>query len=1628
MKHLVAYILFFALWSAGFSQGKKVDEEIKLPISFPDSIRIALENTRNVDAQVIGSGFFTAWSALGMEHQRTIQKQTALMNQKRYSLRPTLVSYFGAIVNAVSIENADPTTLTQFFEVVQQMIDTYKEKKVGAFFNDASRFFQYRALHYEKNNRLYVSGDDYSFEFIAPAPTASWDDPVETTPSDTDPWSDTTEENNDSYTDDNQGYDDTNSTDTYTEDTYTDDTNSDESYNDDPLDPPAEVMPAWMTPPVQPVVEGPVIRFNKATLNFVTLYDSVFIIGTKGMYSFEEGIFVGEEGRFDWSPAGLSPDSVYCDFTAYNFSVKKADLKADLVKMNYTGRTPGVIPGTFEFRSEPRRDSVPSTYPRFKSYESNLAIQGLGGENVTYRGGFSLIGRKITSASASGDPSTIDVSHEGSKKFTASSVEFEFLDSAIVSKGNHLRIYQQNDSIVHPDVRIKYDYGKETLLIQHATGLMRHTPYTSSFFGVDFATDIIKWDLKSDSMDLYTRGDRKTVPMVIESYDYYDVEDFRLLGGKGFDFHPVALIVGYCFKKRVRSFYATDLAAYAKKDLQEIKMAIEFLTTKGLLSYDQETQQVYVKDKTIELYRSFKGESDYDNIKIHSVKDTVSNATINFPNGYMTVRGVDEFKVSDSLNVVIEPDSSVITILQNRDIKFDGAINAGNFEIRGKGFTLKYDSFYVSLTQIDSINFYVSEKNSKGQNIRRKVNNSMVGADSVAAMAGGLGDITMSSGTLYISKANNKSGKSKIPNYPRLDASSGGVIYFDREEVLGGAYDRSMFFVVPPFKLDSLNDADPASINFDGTFVSNGMFPSFKEKLHTMPDKSLGFEHAIPKPGYQLYNGDGVMNGAISLNNRGLRGGGTIEFLAATVKSPDFLFYPDSVIARGNRATIKKEQFGAVLFPQASLPDFEMKWYPKEDKMKLKNLEAPFNFYDSTAQLNGKIIITKEGVFGEGKMDTRGTELLSNEINFTGNNFGARHAKFKVNSNDPKKPLMFGNDIRLKFNLEENYADISPEIEGVAAINFPYAQVKTSIPNARWDLTTQKIVMTKNPNVPIENSYFYSTRKELDSLYFNADRAEYDMNTQELKVSGIPYIIVADAKITPENNEVLILENSRIGTLKNTTIVVDTLNGYHRLTEGVVDIVSRKEFTGYATYQYVNFLSDTFAIKMSDFHLEPVVETVTSKRTQRKKSEATMQTVATGAVEENENLVLGAGMFYKGDMVMYATKPALQLNGYVKLDIKNIKKYDTWIQYSQTGDETDVIIDFDNAVNEEGRKVKAGLHFHSLDNSLYISFLNDKRDDADDDLFLPSGSLFYDTESKEYKIEDREKAAGNKLSGKVFSYNDETSQVRFEGPISLFNNLPDFNITSTCLGSGNLETNEIRMNTFMMIDSKVPSSAFDIMARDIQEVIKNLGADEGLGDQTELLYKIADIVGEKTTRDYEQKSLEGYVSLGEVAALAKPLVLSNVNLKWSDDHKAFYSEGNIGVSNIGRNDINGGFEGFLEVKKGEDGGSVFNLFIKASADSWYYFGFEGSRMLVQSSRNDFNTVISKKTNAKKAKIGEVSFVPGSDEETLSFINRFRRDYYGIESPYSLQAASTAAPATDEAPAQPTEKKKTDDGF
>ncbi|HET9054988.1 MAG TPA: hypothetical protein VFM90_12485, partial [Cyclobacteriaceae bacterium] len=636
MKRAFFHILSMLLLPASvcFAQN-----DAPVSMSFADSLRMVMENTRNLDATAVGAGFTTAWNNISLDQQQLIKKQTAAMRKKNYKLRPHIVPYIGAIVAAVNIEGADGAKLGNFLNVAGKVIDNYTAARTLTFFNTSRNFFERHTLFADKSYRLYAREGSYTFEYIEFIPP-----PPDTLAS----------LNDESY-------------------------NNDDLYNDPWAEEPVDTVyheppPYWLTPAPQPYVEGAVIRFTGTNLNFVTPYDSVFLSNTKGIFSLTDNLFVGEEGKFDWSSAYLTPDQVTFNFTVYNFNTKKPELKADLVNLNYAGKTPGFVAGKFEFKSQSRRDSVASTYPRFTSYQSNLQIQGLGNENMKYTGGFSLWGNRIKSNSVNNDMAVIIVSGEVEKKFKARSREFVFQDSTVLSEQAAFTIYHQNDSITHRSVQMKYDYRQDKLLLLSEKGLMKNAPYSSSFFNMDFSAHAIRWDLKSDSLDISTRGARATVPMILESVDYYEPDDFKVLEGVGFNFHPLALVANYCLRNNTREMHTGDLAQQTGFGILEIQKAIEFLSQKGMVEYWPQSDLVIVKEKAITQYRAYKGEVDYDNLKIQSVTGSYvqtdlrapvyPNATLNFKNRNMVVRGVDGFNVSDSLNVYIKPDSSTVTVLQ----------------------------------------------------------------------------------------------------------------------------------------------------------------------------------------------------------------------------------------------------------------------------------------------------------------------------------------------------------------------------------------------------------------------------------------------------------------------------------------------------------------------------------------------------------------------------------------------------------------------------------------------------------------------------------------------------------------------------------------------------------------------------------------------------------------------------------------------------------------------------------------------------------------------------------------------------------------------------------------------------
>src|SRR5690606_24548359 len=133
----------------------------------------------------------------------------------------------------------------------------------------------------------------------------------------------------------------------------------------------------------------------------------------------------------------------------------------------------------------------------------------------------------------------------------------------------------------------------------------------------------------------------------------------------------------------------------------------------------------------------------------------------------------------------------------------------GNFEYIGKSFRFDYDSFLIRLPQIDSLRFNIEKtENDKTQkNSKIKLSN----------------HLRETAGVLYINKPNNKSALKYYAQYPIFNSDKDAIVYFDNKKILGGAYDKSVYFTIPAFQIDSVSSSDPSVIGFEGTFVSGGI-------------------------------------------------------------------------------------------------------------------------------------------------------------------------------------------------------------------------------------------------------------------------------------------------------------------------------------------------------------------------------------------------------------------------------------------------------------------------------------------------------------------------------------------------------------------------------------------------------------------------------------------------------------------------------------------------------------------------------------------------------------------------------------------------------------------------------------
>ncbi len=564
-------------------------------------------------------------------------------------------------------------------------------------------------------------------------------------------------------------------------------------------------MNSFVAPTAEKIeLASPYMQLDDITFTIQTPNDTVQIKNTTGQVVFAKAAFTGEGGRFDW---GVLPD-VYGEFSKFSFEVKKPEIKAEEFKLYYSSYTDSAVVGQFDYFASRTNNKENPLYPRFTSYKNDIEVKGFL-KDIIYEGGFSLIGKKIISRSLGGGAASIRLEQEGKVRFRSTSrQDYVFSEHAVTNRLSQLIIYTTDkDSLAHQGVKLRYHDEEEQLLARRDKKLFKYAPYMDSYHDVSISADYVNWDLKSDTMNIYSLAGRGAVMAAYEaasrneskrdsilkqidfvtvtSNAYFNEYELRAVQGM-YPFNPLVMAWAYVAQRKPfsLSFTSEELSNHFKQKAVHVKSSMRDMAGSGFVEYDEAADWVTLTQKGVlyaraNLPTNNRLRSDYDQIRLSSLGTNSDNLTYYFENNELKIRGVEEVLYSnakvDSVNyyaVKAKPVDKQVIITENRNMTINGQVAAKNFIFNGEDFKFDYRNFKFDMEKIDSMQFFVDGD----------------------TMPNSFKDV---SGTFSINLPYNKAGvydEGKFKDsqrYPLFNTTSGGTVRFGGKEVMGGAYSDS---------------------------------------------------------------------------------------------------------------------------------------------------------------------------------------------------------------------------------------------------------------------------------------------------------------------------------------------------------------------------------------------------------------------------------------------------------------------------------------------------------------------------------------------------------------------------------------------------------------------------------------------------------------------------------------------------------------------------------------------------------------------------------------------------------------------------------------------------------------------
>ena len=1326
----------------------------------------------------------------------------------------------------------------------------------------------------------------------------------------------------------------------------------------------------------------PHVSFGATALVGAVKGDSVMIKQTSGDYYPLENKWEGNSGRVDWARGSLDPNKVYCTFKNYTVNCTNFNYIVDTVTFYHTDYFKTALTGKLLDKMVSSADSSTMSYPRFESYDMGITVKDIA-PNVSYTGGFSLYGGKVLGYGTPEEKAMLTFyARDGKTKVLSAKSS-----SISVKKGEELgadkaevSIYFGTDSIYHPQLSVVYKIKKrEIRLLRGETG-MGKAKFMDSYHNHEFQTDAIFWNLDSSVLNLKILSGAGQKPGIFESVNYFQKELIRKTQGFA-SYEPLSVLKKLYEKYGSRDLNATDVARTLDPNLKEgeLKSLLYSLVENGFVLYNEGTGVITVKDKTLNYVLANAKKIDYDIIRIKSAPAS-GNDYIDLKSSNIDLKGVQEVPISDSSFVYFRPKNNAISLQKDRNMEFNGLIYAGRMDLYGEKYKFQYAPFTVDLLKVDTMRINVQDSgkvDGYGNPILKMLKSKVEGMK----------------GLLEIDAPINKSGRTKLPQFPRLYSREKSYIYYDDSTVAKGAYNRkSFYFELDPFRLDSLNNFSGDIINWKGKFSSGGILPDLRDSVKIQADGSLGFKSETPKEGYDLYKGKGKYYGKFELKYAGLEGDGRITHSTADFISHDTRFYPDSMLGTTDSFAIAKT-FEGVKTPAVKGHNDRIFWKPNSDSMHIymKSKDEPFAMYDDGfTSFKGDLLLTGKGLRGNGLLDWDEATLSSKDFSFQTMNLSADTSALNIKSTGDKVTFKTPN-VNAKVDFKTRIGDFVSNQKNIPT-EFSYNQYTTAINQFKWLMDEKILDFKAPPQGPGE--YFVSTRPDQKGLKFLGKRATYSLITSIIRCEGVPEIRVADASVIPDSGVVIIQPEAKMEQLHNATIVADTIKKWHKIEHSTVDIYSKQELKAVGEYHY-NTKDIKQIINLTDISCKKDVEGA------RKRKQVEIWTLLAKAnISATQNFVVYPNVKFNGDVALKSLNQYLNFKGYAKIDLTYPKATTSDFFITQDVNPDKLELKYDSVRSSDGNMLSAGIHLHPADDApaMYTTLMAPKGEANDITLFKSTG-IITQTTTGEYLFGNEKKIKDNATRGNVIRYDDKKGIAKAEGRFNLGTN---FGIIKTkAAGSAEVmfDSAKYKFNLTFGIDAKMD----DKMQEKFEFYMAGDNADANdISYESEKQKKaIYDLCGDKEDKKLLQDFEVQPVFNKRPKDFNYNMVFSDVNFVYDPDDIALRSVGKIGVAMLGKKVINKKIDGYIEIQY-KGGADLFTIYLQTGTKDWFYFEYRPGTLGILSSYDVINTMIGS-TDPQKRKIkGDKDrfylYTLGSSMNKVDFCDYMKDKANGINRP------------------------------